>query len=157
LREVDIIGIRRAVPEEYTQLQQLIRDEPVLFDRAHWQRLLGSQGCFTYVIEQADLFGFVSAGTSELFEPGEGEIQALFVSPDSRRQGWGQKLLVRGLSVLKLRHCDIAHVFLHESDHAATALITSLGFQRSGLERTGLGEAECASQIGYSVSLEDYF
>ena len=142
------VSIRRA---GYLDKQALLALTPVNVARlTDWQHLKHEGAFFTYLAEDTAPFGFVSAG--------EGEIVALFLKTQYRGFGMGRKLLVRGLSVLKRRHFDSAHIWLTDNADVARSMIQALGFEPDGSERyvnDSLGGS--SFEIGYHISLEDYF
>lgn len=157
MNHVDVVGIRRMADGESKDLSALVDAELQPFDVAYWQRQLLMPGNFTYVIEQKSIFGFVSAGSADLPNPRIGELLGLYVDPSKRRQGWGRKLLVRGLSVLKLREFESACVYLKEEARGARALLTELGFVATALEKTSFIDGQEVIQTGYQTDLADYF
>lgn len=82
-----------------------------------------------------------------------GQIAALYLAQEYRYQGIGRKLLVRGLSVLKLRNFDSAHIW---ADAEIACPFASLGFEPDVSRRAVKGK-NIFDQIGYRLSLGAYF
>ncbi len=152
----DVVGIRRASLEELAGIYTEVSQHPVPFDVDHWQRQSLVTGSFTYLLELDDIFGFVSAGSAELPDESIGEIYGLWIAPTFRRQGWGRKLLVRGISVLKRRNFSQGLCYLSE-DVAAEKLLQGLGFELTPSERVSNSNAQSVRQFGYQLDLSDYF
>ena len=128
----------------------------VPFDVDHWRRQSQAAGSFTYVMERGGIVGFVSAGSAELGDEAIGEIFGLWLAPEIRRQGWGRKLLVRGISVLKRRNFTQGLCYLNE--HAvAIKLVEGLGFEASRYERVSNQHSLTTRQVGYLLDLSEYF
>lgn len=152
----EVVSIRRASPEELARLHLEIEQATVPFDVDHWRRQSQVAGSFTYVMALDHIVGFVSAGSAELPDESIGEIFALWLAPEIRRQGWGRKLLVRGISVLKRRDFSRGLCFLSEEPNAIK-LIEGLGFEVSKYERVSHKNSPIARQVGYLLDLTDYF
>lgn len=158
------VGIRRALEPDLEVLMSLSEAGDELAEcilnkqwQREWQGRLGSPDVFTYLVEDKDVFGFVTAGPSLLLEVEDGELLGLFLKPAHRGAGMGKKLLVRGLSVLKRRNFSRAVVFIENQDVVMKGLLTSLGFE------TGIGDREinCSQgtvhQVGFGLDLNGYF
>ncbi len=127
------------------------------FNLDHWHRQSQIAGSFTYVMEQEDIFGFVSAGSAEIPDKSVGEILGLWLNAEFRRQGLGRKLLVRGLSVLKRRKFKIAHIYLNPDADAARGLLIGLDFHEMEQSRQINQGDTSILQAGYQLDLKDYF
>lgn len=164
------VGIRRALEPDFEALTYLMRDRADTQGshthlqshsqshwQAEWQDRIRSPEVFTYLVEDEEVFGFVTAGPSLLLEDQDGELLGLYLKPDHRGAGMGKKLLVRGLSVLKRRNFTRAVVFVENQDVVMMGVLTSLGFD------TGIGEREINHsggtilQVGLGLDLKDYF
>ena len=146
--------IRRAEQSDTAALALLLLDESYPIDlkvMGDAEKSVGEQ--FTYLIGDTKPFGFVSAGRSGLGESSLGQIAALYLAQEYRYQGIGRKLLVRGLSVLKLRNFDSAHIW---ADAEIACPFASLGFEPDGSRRAVNGK-NIFHQIGYRLSLGAYF
>ncbi len=138
---LDLVSIRRAQADDQEVLRKLYDVE---ID------LSASGKFFTYLAEDTEPFGFVSAG--------EGEIIALYIKPEYRRKGMGSKLLVRGLSILKLRGFESALCWLAEGDTPALEILLSLKFKADGSERlTNTRDGATRTEKGYRLGLSEYF
>ncbi len=138
---LDLVSIRRAQADDREALRRL---KDIEID------LSASGKYFTYLAEDTEPFGFVSAG--------EGEIVALYIKPEYRRKGMGRKLLVRGLSILKLRGFDSALFWLAEGDSSALGILHSLKFKPDGSERlTNTRDGATLTEKGYRLGLSEYF
>ena len=157
MKQTDVTGIRRAENDELDLVRQLIDQKRPGFDLAHWRRQSALLGSFTYLVEQQNVFGFVSAGSAELPDSTVGEILGLWISPEFRRSNWGRKLLVSGLSVLKRRNFETAHVYLNPDSQPAKGLIRTLGFEPLEHGRWVNDADESIQQEGFQLSLTDYF
>lgn len=62
----------------------------------------------------------------------EAEIANIAVSPCFRRMGIGKALMTEGLRAMRGEGCDSFFLEVRESNRAAQALYTSLGFAESG-------------------------
>jgi ribosomal protein S18 acetylase RimI-like enzyme len=152
------VAIRRAYATDFPRLIELAGDEIFGFDAQHWQQRLPAPGVFTYLVEDNEIFGFVTIGRSVLLDSSDGEILGLYLQDSHRRDGMGKKLLVRGLSVLKRRGFARAVVFIADSQsEPARLLLTSLGFSAGIGAREINHKGESLSQIGYGLSLDRYF
>ena len=152
------IAIRRGYPTDFPRLIELAGDEIAGFDAEHWQQRLPAPEVFTYLAEDAGIFGFVTVGRSVLLDEAVGEVFGLFLESDHRRSGLGQKLLVRGLSVLKRRGFALAVVFIADTEpEPARLLLEKLGFTRDVGSREINHQGRSVSQIGYGLDLDEYF
>tara|TARA_R110002072_G_scaffold3830_1_gene27232 strand:+ start:4940 stop:5419 length:480 start_codon:yes stop_codon:yes gene_type:complete len=154
------VGIRRAAEVDLLALIELTEaqgsPEPVYW-RKQWQQRLLNPEVFTYLAEDEQLFGFVSAGPAELLDKTDGEVIALFLAPKYRGLGMGKKLLVRGLSVLKRRNYNRGVVFIDEDTAALKQIIVALGFERGVGDREVNYPGGTLRQQGYALDLNDYF
>jgi ribosomal protein S18 acetylase RimI-like enzyme len=92
-----------------------------------------SEGTFTYLSEDEIPFGFVASGAplEDHFEDEKsGEILGLYVHPEYQGFGYGKKLLVHGLTVLKRRGFDSAVMWIPVAAKRAIATSDSLKFQK---------------------------
>jgi ribosomal protein S18 acetylase RimI-like enzyme len=138
---LNLVSIRRAEPRDQRALDQL-------YVSPANRVMLGAY--FTYLAEDSEPFGFVSAG--------EGEIIALYVKPAYRGLGMGSKLLVRGLSVLKLRGFESALAWIPETGVIALKTFASLNFEADGSERySNAPDGSTRFEWGYRLGLTDYF
>ena len=89
---------------------------------------------FYFVAEQAGaVIGFVSIHTQQfLHECGKiAEIQELFVRPDRRGQGVGQKLLAKAMDVAEYSHCLAIEVSTNQKRTGAIRFYESESFNLS--------------------------
>lgn len=127
------------------------------FDITHWQRQRGAKGSFTYVAEQESIFGFASIGSAGLPDEGIGEVFGLWIDPAYRRQRWGRKLLVRGLTGLKRTGCHAAHTYVNPKQRSIESLLLDLDFVRLLEPRLVNQGGDSLSQSGFALDLKDYF
>lgn len=150
----DSVLIRRAEPRDTVALDLLLSDDCYPIDL----KQINSAGAspserFIYLIEDTKPFGLVAAGPSDLGESRLGQISALYLATGYRDQGMGRKLLVRGLSVLRLRNFEYAHIWVNDQTKQPFA---SLGFEPDG-SRRDVNREKIFHQIGYRISLQEYF
>lgn len=159
------VGIRRAGVSDFAVLSSLTeyggacspKNEWWNEWQNEWRERLRSPEVFSYLVEDKEVFGFVTAGPSLLLDDSDGELLGLFLNPDHRGVGMGKKLLVRGLSVLKRRNFSRAVVFIANQDVVMKGLLMSLGFE------TDIGDREInhpqgtVLQVGFGLGLNDYF
>jgi len=177
MQSLEMVSIRRARPGDQVALASI--EEEGVTRSLDWQQLLSQGSFFTYLAEDSEPFGYVSAGPAIMQEDHTiGEIVALLLKSEYRGFGMGRKLLVRGLSVLKRREFSIAQIWI--PDHAAVArdVVRSLDFEADGSERIVNEMSETSRretsrretsrretsrretsrrETSYCLSLEDYF
>lgn len=148
------VGIRRAGNDDVAAINTLIAtDQSSVPDAGS---LLAAEGVFTYLAEDERCFGVVTAGVpAHRQDSGTGEILLWYIAEANRRAGWGRKLLVHGLSVLKRRFYDEAFIWLPRDAGAAVHIVEAFGFEPNGAERID-NRADTVSQ-GYVRSLADFF
>ena len=135
--------IRRAQAPDVERLEAL--DSQTEWD---WKAVISAGKSFTYLAEDDAPFGFVTAG--------QGQVNGLFITPSHRGHGMGKKLLVRGLSILKLSGCPEAKVWL-PADSPVVRLFEGLDFKLDGSERLTNGHGVTQLDYGYALSLAEYF
>ena len=150
-----VTGIRAGEAADVPNLVSLVDSELPGFDLQNWQRRLIVPDTYTYLVERESVFGFVTAGKSELLDTGE--VLGLWVSPPFRRHGWGRKLLVRSLGFLKRRGFTVAQAFVDEGVVSATLLLRGLDFVELDVTREVSRFGQVAKQKGYQLDLKDYF
>lgn len=159
LKSLTNVSIRRARESDQANLTKL---RSTVDGQASWLSTLQSDTVFTYLAEDTSPFGYVTVGQSDVaFDDrgvAAGEIIALYLSADYRGFGMGKKLLVRGLSILKRREFESAHIWLPDSATRAKGMILSLGFEPDSSERySNISEDKVIVDFGFQLSLTDYF
>ncbi|HJN49998.1 MAG: GNAT family N-acetyltransferase [Pseudomonadales bacterium] len=137
-----------------------VQDPGRAFSLEAWQAFFDAPGTFTYLSEADQPFGFVTAGVplEEYYLDGaHGELIALNILPTHWGHGYGKKLLVHGISVLKRRSFERAIVWVATENERAMAILVRLGFSPNGAERiTNSGDASYQENC-YELGLGDYF
>lgn len=155
------VGIRRAVAADAAPLERLERSSRAGISDAAWGELVDwpaafvAAGVYSYLAEADKPFGVVSIGDPKepsAAGPGTGEVLAWYVDPDYRGQGYGRKLLVHGLSVMKRREYERALVWLPGDATLAIRSLLGLGFEE--LESRPLGDV---TRVAFMLDLADYF
>ena len=159
---LESVAIRRGAEADHLALAQIIRTAGIACDhrRSLLSELLASDQHFVYLAETKKPFGFVGAGPADeaVTGPATGEIQALFLLPEFQQQGMGEKLLVRGLSVLKRRGFETAFAFVPAQSMIARATFEQIGFERDHSIRREINtEDGTVLEYGYRLSLDDFF
>jgi ribosomal protein S18 acetylase RimI-like enzyme len=150
------VGIRRADKNDFPNLAQLWHEGHA--SGRDFQSLLVAQGVFTYLAEDETVFGAITVGPELVDDTsGIGELMFWFVIPDYRRAGWGQKLLVHGMSVLKRRFYEHACVWIPGDNLEALSIVTRLGFEPDGREKVDNRAAGDRESVSYARSLDDFF
>lgn len=159
------VAIRRAVTADADKLAEvqsaaygaLTENWVSLTD---WPKRFQEPGAFTYLAEDESPFGYVSSGDpgEDYFRDGEtGEIMGLALRPDYWGFGYGQKLLVHGLSVLKRRGFEHAIIWIPALSPVAIGLSEKLKFSRLESSRvSNFGEVEI-TEFCYKLALGRYF
>jgi ribosomal protein S18 acetylase RimI-like enzyme len=123
--------------------------------------LFDDPAVFTYLAEVDDTFGFVTAGhpmDADVYDKGVGEIIGLAVLPRFRCFGIGSKLLVHGLTVLKLRGYLRAAAWLPDAEPRSRELFERLRFTSTGMSRAvNHPSGRTIEQSSFEVGLDDYF
>jgi len=118
------------------------------------------EGIFTYLSEDDTPFGFVTSGAplEDYFNDDKtGEILGLYVYPEYQGFGYGKKLLVHGLTVLKRRGFDSAIIWIPENSERAIVTSSALKFRKidgATLIDNEVGEVEFEC---YRLDLSAYF
>lgn len=158
------VGIRRALATDASMLEQVqVQSQQAMgtgpFRSVDWPMMLALPDCFTYLAETSTAFGVISVGlpTEEFFDDGNtGEVLAWCLLPAFWRQGYGRKLLVHGLSVIKRRHKERALAWVPGSGRAIFVL-EALGFEDAGATRLVNQEDGELREQAYVLDLSDYF
>jgi ribosomal protein S18 acetylase RimI-like enzyme len=155
------VGIRRALASDAASLVLLERSSRAgIVDVAwgesiDWPAAFDAPGVYTYLAEAESTFGVVSIGDPRQGRgagPRTGEVLAWYVAPDYRGQGYGVKLLVHGLSVMKRRAYEQALVWLPDGAGLAIHALSGLGFEET--DRRPLGDI---TRLAFTLDLADYF
>lgn len=164
---IESVSIRRAeqvdipaIVEIQDQVLNSVQDRRRRFSLTEWQTFFGSPHVFTYLSEADIPFGFVTAGTprEEFFQDGEhGELIALHILPTHRGHGYGKKLLVHGISVLKRINFKRAILWVAGDNEPAVAIIDRLGFVPNGASRITNQDDSSHQEHCYQLDLEEYF
>ena len=115
---------------------------------------------FTYLSEDENVFGFVTSGSPqvEFFSDDlTGEILSLYVHPDYQGHGYGKKLLVHGLSVLKRRGFEFAVMWIPEMATRALTISTALNFEEVDGAHLIDNQAGDFNQVCCKLDLTAYF
>ena len=147
------VGVRRAVMADRDSLDQLCSE---VLPRPVFKDYLEAQGVFSYLAEEEQPFGVVTVGRSgDVGSRHTGELLAWFVAPSCRGRGWGGKLLIHGMSVLKRRLFEEAFIWVPSDSEAAIHIVERIGFDRHGSERVDNQTGQ--TSLGYIRLLDDFF
>ena len=157
------IGLRRALEADAAVLQN-VRQEARQACEFKWPPArdltsrLAASGVFTYLAESEIPFGFITVGTpdDELFES-TGEVLEWYLVPAKWKSGFGRKLLVHGLSVLKRRQFEQALIWLPESAIAAGKTAAEIGFEQAAVEKEVNLDCTTYVQKAFVKDLSEYF
>ena len=127
------VGIRRAVPADAAALQELL-DGCVGGSMDDVGRWLSAPDVYTYLSEVDHPFGTVTVGPHEL-DDRSGEVLAWVVAPGYQARGYGRKLLVHGMTVLKRRQYEKAAIWISVEAERAAVIGGQLGFEVVGAEK----------------------
>ena len=153
------VGIRRAVATDAGALNRIRTETSGPFAATRdLERHLAEPGIYTYLAEDETPFGFVTVGpATDLEQDSLGEIREWFVSPACQAHGYGRKLLVHGLTVLKRRMCDSALIWLPAGTTRPLDIVLKQGFNAYPAERiVNVGELIMTEQA-YLKDLGEYF
>lgn len=153
------VGIRRALAADAGALNQIRSETPGPFAPTRaLGRLLAEPCVYTYLVEDEVPFGFVTVGPdTDLEHVGLGEIREWFVSTTYQQRGYGRKLLVHGLTVLKRKMCDSALIWLPVDVARPLDVILQHGFKTHPAQRlVNVGDLSSTEQA-YVRDLSDYF
>jgi len=160
------VGIRRATRNDVAELNH-VRAMAIGngVARKDLRTRLDAANVFTYLAEEDTPFGFVTVGASEaLTQPAEalidnatGEILEWYLRPEFWHRGFGAKLLVHGLSVLKRRMYECAIIWLPAKADRAEAITLRLGFEHHGAEKIVNDSAGSHSAHALIKDLSEYF
>lgn len=149
-----------AIVEIQDRALNAVQDAQRSFSSEKWRALFNDSELFTYLAEDDQPFGFVTAGVplEEFYVDGKhGELIALNILPTHWHHGYGKKLLVHGISVLKRRSFERAIVWLARENARALGIIVRLGFSPNGAARiTNRGDSSY-QEYCYELELGEYF
>ena len=153
------VGIRRALATDAGALNQVRTETPGLFPPSRdLGRYFSTAGIYTYLAEAEAPFGFVTVGPeTDLGQGAIGELREWFIAERYQQQGYGRKLLVHGLTVLKRRMCNSALIWLPVETTEPLDVLRKNGFEDYPAERVvNVGELSQAEKA-YIKDLGDYF
>lgn len=159
------VGIRRATINDVAELNH-VRAMAIgsKVAREDLRTRIDAANVFTYLAEEDTPFGFVTVGTAEaLVQPAEalddatGEILEWYLRPEFWHLGFGAKLLVHGLSVLKRRMYERAVIWLPEKAGRAETITLRLGFEHHGAEKIVNDSGGSHSAHALIKDLSEYF
>lgn len=163
---IESVAIRPAEPDDMSAIIDVQRRalaplerQPFAADR--WEGLLNDfPKYFTYVAEDESLFGYVTGGLpdEEYFRRRKcGELISLCLLPSHGSQGYGQKLLVHGMTVLKRRMYEKAIVWLQDDNEVGLHLTAQLGFEAVEASRTINENGSAIAETCFEKALTDFF
>ncbi len=161
------IGIRRALPADCDVLES-VRLGSIKAASAGWpavtaiEERIAAQGVFTYLAEDAAPFGYVTVGppvsVEGYFDDREvGEILEWYLLPRLWQAGYGRKLLVHGLTVLKRRLCERAVIWVPEAASRSIQLLDQAGFEPLDAEIVSNTNPGTVRQLAYEKDLSSFF
>jgi len=153
------VGIRRALAADAGALNQIRSKTPGPFAPTRGlERHLAEPGVYTYLAEDEAPFGFVTVGpATDLEHAGLGEVREWFVSATYQQCGYGRKLLVHGLTVLKRRMCDSALIWLPVEATRPLDVLLKHGFKAYPAQRCVNVDQLSSAEQAYIRDLGDYF
>ena len=153
------VGIRRALAADAGALNQVRAETPGPFaPTRELGRHLVEPAVYTYLAEDEVPFGFVTVGpATDLEQAGLGEIREWFVSATYQQRGYGRKLLVHGLTVLKRRMCDAALIWLPLEVTRPRDVLLQHGFKPYPAQRFVNVDEQSNTEQAYLKDLGDYF
>jgi ribosomal protein S18 acetylase RimI-like enzyme len=153
------VGIRRALAADAGALNQIRSETPGPFALTRGlERHLAEPAVYTYLAEDEAPFGFVTVGpATDLEHSGMGEVREWFVSETYQRRGYGRKLLVHGLTVLKRRMCDSALIWLPAEAIRPLDVLLQHGFKAYSAQRVVNVDELSSTEQAYLKDLSDYF
>ncbi len=127
------VGMRRAVYADLGVMDKTWTEGEQSNTVSRMSGWLAAPEVFTYLLEETAPFGVVTVG------PGEGaltgEILEWCILPGWQHRGYGRKLLVHGIGVLRRRMAVSAEIWVREDADRATQILTKSGFKRAGSEK----------------------
>jgi GNAT superfamily N-acetyltransferase len=159
------VAIRRATVADARELKRVEHSAQIAVvaswqPATDWGMRLTEPGTFTYLCEDRSPFGFVTSAdpVEEYFRDGEtGEILGLSLHPDYWGSGYGKKLLVHGITVLKRRGFEQAIMWIPDFAEHAVALSESLQFKQIEGSRVSNHEQADLTENCYKLDLTGYF
>ena len=157
MRRSTPVAIRRATALDAEALGQLERSsrgtDGAWSDEINWPALFAETGVFSYLAEDDRPFGVVSVGTPrEDLYGNAGEVIAWYLEPEYWAEGFGRKLLVHGLTVMKRRNFERAFVSIPETSENALETVWQLQFEQHSIKPVG-----DTNLLMFLRDLDDYF
>lgn len=159
------VAIRRATAADERELERVEYSAQIAVVASwlpvtDWGTRLTEPGTFTYLCEDSSPFGFVTSAdpVEEYFRDGEtGEILGLCLHPDYWGSGYGKKLLVHGITVLKRRGFERAIMWIPDFAEHGIAVSESLQFKQIEGSRVSNHPQGELTENCYRLDLSGYF
>ena len=159
MQKIAPVAIRRAGIEDAAALISLeqVAPEGVIGRTGFtdWSSLLAEPGVFTYLAEDTEPFGVIAVGTPREMmhrDGNTGEVIAWYLHPRYRESGFGKKLLVHGLSVIKRRNFERAIIRIPEVAVRTIQSAHSLQFEQTEVEPMG-----DVNLLTFTLTLDKFF
>ena len=159
MQKIAPVAIRRAGMDDAVALISLEQDAlGGVFGKTgltDWSSLFAESGVFTYLAEDTEPFGVIAVGNPRetMHRDGNtGEVIAWYLHPRYQESGFGKKLLVHGLSVIKRRNFERAIIRIPEVAVKAIQSVQSLQFEQTGVESMG-----DVNLLTFSLTLDNFF
>lgn len=159
MQKIAQVSIRRAGKDDAAALNSLEQDalEGVIgrTGLTDWSSLFAEPDVFTYLAEDSEPFGVIAVGNPRetIHRDGiTGEVIAWYLHPRYRESGFGKKLLVHGLSVIKRRNFERAIIRIPEVAVSAIQSVHSLQFEQTEVEPMG-----DVNLLTFSLTLDKFF
>lgn len=158
---IDSVSIRRAEVDDYdllTEVYLLSMAGSAAF--RDWSSIFAQANVFTYLAEVNEPFAFITAGTcqEEYFRDKKyGELIGVHVLPSHQCHGFGRKLLIHGISVLKRRQYETAVAWIPHNNPGALGIFESVGFRKNGASRELNFDAATVSECCLEIDIQKFF